>query len=257
MEVTVLGKSPSWQDAGGACSGYLVSAGSMTVLIDCGNGVMGKLRERIDYLDLDAVVISHIHGDHVLDLAPLAYALTLSPRRQAGGENANDPPPPPLHLPPGGAEKLRRLVGAWGSDDLIDEAFDVIEYAGGEPVAIGDAQVLPTPVPHFTEAFALTFDEDGRRFTFSADCGPNPALVEAARGNQLLLCEATIRQPDAEPRGHMTPAEAGQQATAAAVERLVLTHITDEIDLGEARDRAAAEFSGPIEVAEEGAVYVI
>ena len=70
MRLTVLGKSPAWQDAGGACSGYLLEEAGTALLIDCGNGVFGKLRERIDYVDVDAVVISHLHADHFLDLVP-------------------------------------------------------------------------------------------------------------------------------------------------------------------------------------------
>jgi len=70
LRITVLGKSPSWQDAGGACSGYLIQAGKTNVLLDCGNGVFGKLRERLDYVELDAVILSHLHADHWLDLVP-------------------------------------------------------------------------------------------------------------------------------------------------------------------------------------------
>ena len=79
MRLTILGKSPAWSDAGGACSGYLVEEGETTVVVDCGNGVFGKLRERVDYADVDAVVISHLHGDHVLDLVPFSYALKFGP----------------------------------------------------------------------------------------------------------------------------------------------------------------------------------
>ncbi len=82
MRLTVLGKSPSWQDAGGACSGYLLEDETTTVLIDAGNGVFSKLREQIDYVDVDAVVISHLHADHFLDLIPYAYALSYAPRQQ-------------------------------------------------------------------------------------------------------------------------------------------------------------------------------
>lgn len=72
MRVTVLGKSPSWEDAGGACSGYLVRDGDTTLLVDCGNGVFSRLRETVDYFDVDAVVISHLHADHFLDLVPFS-----------------------------------------------------------------------------------------------------------------------------------------------------------------------------------------
>ena len=70
MEITILGKSPSWQDADGACSGYLVEEQGYRVLIDCGNGVFAKLRKVVDYIDVDAVLITHLHADHFLDLVP-------------------------------------------------------------------------------------------------------------------------------------------------------------------------------------------
>src|ERR1700730_6734367 len=76
VRITVLGKSPSWQDAGGACSGYLVEEGDYALLLDCGNGVFSKLRRFRDYVDVDAVVISHLHADHFLDLVPYSYALS-------------------------------------------------------------------------------------------------------------------------------------------------------------------------------------
>ena len=85
MRLTILGKSPAWSDAGGACSGYLVTEGKTAVVVDCGNGAFGKLRERISYAEVDAVVISHLHGDHVLDLVPFSYALKFGPERPEPG----------------------------------------------------------------------------------------------------------------------------------------------------------------------------
>ena len=84
MRLTVLGKSPSWQDAGGACSGYLLQEGETTVLLDCGNGVFGKLRQRVDYVDVDAVVLSHLHADHFLDLVPVLLRAHLRAAAAAG-----------------------------------------------------------------------------------------------------------------------------------------------------------------------------
>src|ERR1700748_2478828 len=82
VRITVLGKSPAWQDADGACSGYLVEGGGRRVLLDCGPGVFGKLRRFVDYLEIDAVVISHQHADHVFDLVPFASGLRYTPRQQ-------------------------------------------------------------------------------------------------------------------------------------------------------------------------------
>ena len=85
MRITVLGKSPSWQDAGGACSGYLVEEDGFSLLLDCGNGVFSKLRHYCDYVDLDAVLISHLHADHFLDLIPLQLRARLRAAPAAGG----------------------------------------------------------------------------------------------------------------------------------------------------------------------------
>ena len=82
LQLTVLGKSPSWQDVGGACSGYLVQEEDFALLLDCGNGVFSKLRRFCDYVDVDAVLVSHLHADHFLDLVPFSYALTYAPRQQ-------------------------------------------------------------------------------------------------------------------------------------------------------------------------------
>ena len=105
MRLTVLGKSPSWQDAGGACSGYLLEDGDTAVLVDCGNGVFAKLRQRIDYVDVDAVVISHLHADHFLDLVPYSYALSYAPRQQPvpvdRWPGTDDPARPGCALRPG------------------------------------------------------------------------------------------------------------------------------------------------------------
>ena len=123
MRITVLGKSPAWQDAGGACSGYLVQEGETTVLLDCGGGVFGKLREHIDYTDVDAVVISHVHADHFIDLVPYSYALLLTPRQQpvpvAGHPGTDDPARPRLIVPPGARPDIPhrgRRLGRRGAD---------------------------------------------------------------------------------------------------------------------------------------------
>src|SRR5690349_3691069 len=134
MRITVLGKSPSWQDAGGACSGYLVQEGATSLLLDCGNGVFGKLRANLDYVSVDAVVLSHLHADHFLDLVPFSYALTYAPRQQPvpvdRWPGTDSPAKPVLHAPPGAGDDFRRVVGAWGNDDLIEKAFTLREYEG-------------------------------------------------------------------------------------------------------------------------------
>src|SRR5918999_1068962 len=159
MRVTVLGKSPSYTDAGGACSGYLVEEDGVTVLLDCGNGVFAKMRTFVDYVDVDAVVISHLHADHILDLVPFAYALTYAPRQQPvpvpPWPGTDDPARPRLLAPPGARETFRRVVGAWGNDDLIENAFELEEYEESSRPEIGPLRFEFRSVPHFTETYAM------------------------------------------------------------------------------------------------------
>src|SRR3954470_23013703 len=159
MRLTVLGKSPSWQDAGGACSGYLIEDGDTAVLLDCGNGVFSKMRRWRDYTKVDAVVISHLHADHFLDLVPFSYALTYAPRQQPvpvdRWPGTPCPACPRLFAPRGARDTFRRVVGAWGNEDLIEKAFDLREYDPTDSPAIGTLRFSFHLVPHFTETFAV------------------------------------------------------------------------------------------------------
>jgi len=252
LRITVLGKSPAWQDADGACSGYLVEADGTVALLDCGNGVFAKLRGRMRYAEVDAVVISHLHADHFLDLVPFSYALTYGAGRRAPGA-----PRPALHAPPGARDLFRRVTGAWGPEDLIESAFELREYRADERLDVGSMSVRFHPVPHFVATHAVEFTSGaGGRFTFGADSRPSDALVEFARGTDLLLIESTLPRPEADgARGHLTAAEAGEHGRRAGAARLVLTHHSDELDPAELRRAAEETFGRPVELAAEGAVY--
>jgi ribonuclease BN (tRNA processing enzyme) len=252
VRITVLGKSPAWQDAGGACSGYLVEAGDRCLLLDCGNGVFGKLRAARPFTDVCAAVISHLHADHFIDLVPYAYALAYSHEAQAARAR------PALYVPPGARETFRRVTGAWDSEELIEQSFELHEYDPRDELAIGPLRVRFHEVPHFIRTHAVQVRDDVGSFTYGADCRPNDAIVAFARDTDLLMLEATLEAPEDEgPRGHLTPAEAGEHARRAGARRLVLTHFSDAHDAARARAEAERAFGGGVELAGEGAVYEI
>ena len=254
MNVTVLGRSPSWPDAGGACSGYLVEDGQTGVLLDCGTGVFAKLRGVRDYAAIDAVVLSHMHADHFLDVVPYSYALTLSPRRRSAGAGGR----PRLCVPPGGVDTLRAIGGCWGAPDLVEGAFDVHEYDATGTLAVGRLRVRFAPVPHYLPSHALQLSAvaGSGRFTYGSDHGPTDALCGFADGSELLMLEATLVSPEPEgPRGHLTAAEAGEHAARVGAGRLLLTHRSDELDWSRARAEAQRTFGGPVDMAREGDVY--
>ena len=253
IRLTVLGKSPSWQDRDGACSGYLVQSGALALLLDCGNGVFAKLRRYDSYARVDAVVISHVHADHILDLVPFAYALTY------GASTGR--PQPQLRVPPGARAQLRQLCGAWGSETLIEDAFELREYDPSRELDLPGLRVRFQPVPHYVASHAVEIRDGGARLVFSGDCGPNNELAGFAHDADLLLIESALLDeepiaPDVQP-GHLSAAQAGAIGRSAAVRRLVLTHFSDELDGDRLRERAQAAFGGPVELAQEGASFTI
>lgn len=263
MQITVLGKSPAWQDAGGACSGYLVQEGDTRLVVDCGSGVFGRLRQHVDYVDVDAVVITHLHADHFFDLVPFASALTYAPRQQPvpvdRWPGTDDPARPELHAPPGARGVFRQVcVGGGMFAEHIEGAFVLREYAVTDTLQAGPLQVRFCAVPHFIPTYAVEVTGSGGRCTFGADHAPCEEIVAFAQDTDLLLLEATLPRPERGGfRGHLTPGEAGEHAARAGAHRLVLTHISDELDAGWARDQAELAFSGPVEVAADGAVYEV
>jgi ribonuclease BN (tRNA processing enzyme) len=205
-------------------------------------------------------VISHLHADHFLDLVPFSYALTYAPRQQPvpvdRWPGTDDPARPALYAPIGARETFRRVVGAWGNDDLVENAFDLHEYDETDALALGGLHLRFHAVPHFCRTHAIEVASDGRRFTFGADCRPTEELAMFARDTDLLMVEATLPRPERTgQRGHLTPSEAGEHGRKARAARLVITHISDELDELWARDEASRTFGAPVEVAREGAVY--
>ena len=258
----MLGKSPAWQDAGGACSGYLIEDGETAIVLDCGNGVFAKLRQRRDYTLIDAVVISHLHADHFFDLFPYSYGLLLTPRQQpvpvAGHPGTDSPARPRLIAPPGARRMFRSIGNAWGDGTLTESAFRLEEYATESELEVGTLRLRFATVPHYvlTHAVEVTSTTSPRRLTFGADCRPNDELVDFARNTDLLLVEATLPRPERTGvRGHLTASEAGEHARRAGAARAILTHISDELDAEWAREEGSRGFGSPVEIAREGETY--
>jgi len=219
-------------------------------VVDCGNGVFGKLRERVDYAAVDAVVITHLHGDHVLDLAPFSYALKFGPAGRARSE------PPRLIAPTGAEGFFRRLDGTWNDEGLIVGCFALEEYPPGSEATIGSLSVRTHAVPHIGPTHAIELiAPGGGRIVIGSDGRYSEELIAAARGADVLLAEATLPDPDPDQDVHMSAEEAGRLAREAGVGRLVLIHISDELDAERSRRIAADAFGGEVEVASGGAEY--
>jgi ribonuclease BN (tRNA processing enzyme) len=219
MKLTVAGCSPAWPNPGGAQSGYVVESGGSRVLLDCGPGVLPRLRAAEGWPQVDAIVISHWHLDHWGDLVPWVWGLQFGP--------ASDAPHPELWVPPGGRETLARLGVELGRPDMFEQTFQLHEYADGEPFETAGQQVTAVRVLHYAMlAFGFRVSANGSTLAYSADSGPTDALVELARDADLFVCEATLLAPNPEggTRGHLSAVEADDAFRRSGAKRLLLTH---------------------------------
>lgn len=253
MRLTIVGCAGSYPGPDSAASCYLVEAPyedrTYRLVVDLGNGALGVLQQYAGLADLDALAISHLHPDHYMDICGMYVYRKYVP----GGPL----PRIPLWGPEGSA---RRFAEAYDLpvDPGMTEELEVSTWRDGEPVALGPFTVTPTRVDHPVESFALRIEADGRVLTYSGDTGPTPALVEAARGADVFLCEASFTDgPTNPPHLHLTGTEAGEAAAEAGVGRLLLTHVPTWTDHDAVAAEAKAAFVGPSELVAPGNVYEV
>ena len=240
---------------GGACPSYVVFGARATVLLDCGPGAVERLWARGLLPRLDAVVISHPHMDHVLDLLPLSGSVV----RPHLGDHRR----PPLHVPRGAGEVLRALDRAFGgrsgAPTRFDAAFDVREYDARDRVEVGDLTLTFAPTEHAQPCFAARVTDGDGVLVYGADGGPSDAVAGLAEGADVLVLEATFLDDEATAAqyGHMTAGQAGALAARAGARRLLLTHLMPGADPDALARRAAEHFPGPVDVAREGLVVSV
>jgi ribonuclease BN (tRNA processing enzyme) len=232
MQLTVIGCSPAWPNAGGAQSGYLVE-GEGRLLLDCGPGVLARMREHDGgWPHVDAVAITHFHLDHWGDLVPWVFGAAFGPGR--------DVTRPELWLPPDGIERLRGYGKQMAFVDQIDRVFEVREYEEATPFRAAGFDLMALRLDHYSElTFGLRVSNHASTLAYSGDTGPSANLAELARNADVFLCEATLKEPEPAERGHLSEDEAVAAFEASGAKRLIVIHRPDELPLDPSVARAA------------------
>jgi ribonuclease BN (tRNA processing enzyme) len=230
VKLSVVGCSPAWHDPGGAQSGYLLEEEGRRLLLDCGPGVLARLREREGWPHVDAIAITHFHLDHWGDLVPWSFGAAFGPGRGL--------PAPELWLPPDGAAKLRSLDPMLSTFAMF-EAFAVHEYAEGEPFEAAGFHLTALRTAHYEQtSFGFRVNGGDATLAYSGDSAPAPALAELARGADLFVCEATLAEAEPGLRGHLTVEEALDAYRASGARRLLVVHRPAELSVPEGVERA-------------------
>jgi ribonuclease BN (tRNA processing enzyme) len=250
MLLTVVGCSGSFPSVESACSSYLVEADGFRLLIDMGNGALGELQRHCGLYDLDAVLLSHLHADHCIDMC--AYFVARYYRHDGGPASAI-----PVYGPAGTERRLNIAYGDVPDEKCMSEVFDFRTLESGT-FRLGPFSVTTDLVSHPVEAYGFRIEHEGSTLAYSGDTGPCDALRGLAQGADLFLCEASFTYGKEEiPDLHLNGREAGQVADRAGAGRLVLTHIPPWTDTERNLADAREEFDGPVEAARAGAVHHI
>ncbi len=242
MEVIVLGGSGTFPRAGGACNGFLVREGDTNVLLDIGTGVLSRLYQWLDPGRLEALVITHLHPDHFLDLYPYRYLLEFQAQERL---------PLPVFAPVGAADHIRSLFNE-PDTSKFDRVFKFTDLVPDESFTIGGLTMTPRPVVHLDPTYGIEAAAAGRRLFYTSDTDFSELLVSYSAGVDLLLAETTLRAEDDIPVAHMTTTQVADLAERARVGRLVLVHLWPHFDRSQIKHEVARGFSGKIDLADEG-----
>jgi ribonuclease BN (tRNA processing enzyme) len=237
--LVVLGASGGRPTDRQACSGFLIDWDGVRVVLDLGYATLPQLLRHVPDGGVDAVVVTHEHPDHCVDLHGLYRVRHYS---------HPDAPRLPLFCPPG---VLDRLAGLEPGADLAD-VFAHRPLPGTYDV--GPFHVVAVPLAHFVPTVGVRLSVDHTVVAYATDTGPHDALGELGSGADVYIVDATDRPGETEraERNLLTATEAGVWAQRAGARRLVLTHLWPGTDPATSIARARRSFTGPVHVAVQG-----
>ena len=249
ITLTPLGTAAAFGGAGEAQRSYLVEAGGRAVVMDLGSGSLAVLARLRPPESVDAVLVSHMHPDHCVDLFGLRVHMLWGPGR-GGVIPVLGPPELPARM-----AAFAGSDGPWADGEGL--RFEPLAAGGGRR-DLGGPVLTHAEVPHLPPTHAMRIDWEGASLCYGADCAANDALVELAQGCDVLLAECSFgADPVPEGLPHLNADAAGDIARRARVGRLLLTHCQGGHDRDAALRRAQEAFGGPVEWATPGVAVTL
>ncbi|HYR63119.1 MAG TPA: MBL fold metallo-hydrolase [Actinomycetota bacterium] len=247
VAVTVLGGSGTFPAPGAACSGYLFRSANTNLWVDMGPGTFPNLQSHLDPADVHAIVLTHVHLDHITDFLPYTYWKRFGPGKEA--------PPIDVYAPAGTGEFLGHLAGG---DPTYEGHVNFKEIDSTLIETIGDFELRFCRTRHPVETYAIRALASSQTIVYTADTGPSRPVTDFAWGANLLIAEASFQQTTKEGADlHMTAQEAGQMAAQAQVTQLALTHIVPGLDPKVSIEQAAREYRGEIHATSDNLRIVV
>lgn len=244
MKLTILGYSGAYPTEKSGTTAYLLESNDYHLAIDMGSGGFLALAEKMDPLDLDALLITHYHGDHIADVNVLQYYRQLN-------------------------QKSVRLLPIYGNDEdrchfemlSIPNVSEGHRYQEGDELTIGPFRVTFLRTIHPVPTFAVRIEEmsTGKLLVFTADSGYMDELVPFAKDADLFLADTYFLTGEKANNFHLSAEETGKIAEEAGVHRIVATHLSDKVSEDRLRIQIeeASHYNIPVDIAEKGKVFDI
>jgi ribonuclease BN (tRNA processing enzyme) len=238
MKLTVIGFWGGYPKKNAASSGYLLEHDGFQLLVDCGSGVLSKIQNIIQPEDLDAVLISHYHPDHIADIGVLQHA------RLIQGFLGKEFPTLPIYGHHFDQNEFTKLT--------YKNITEGIAYVPNEVLTVGPFRVTFLKTDHPVPCYAMRIEAGGKVVVYTADSSFKDEFIEFSRNADVLLCECNFYgHQNGKSAGHMNSIDAGQFAQKAAVKQLILTHLPHYGSLSELVSEASSQFTGIIKLADE------
>lgn len=244
MKLTILGCNSPYPNIDDACSGYLLENDHTTILIDCGHSVFSKLNSTMEINALDAVIISHFHPDHYVDLHALRYVI------RTGLQNGRRSEPLPLFIP----KEPSDMFTYWNNT----QEFKVTPLDYGEEYIVKSMHISAYAMKHPIPVWGIKVQSNNSSLFYTGDTIYDDNL-QLPRDVSLLLGEASFLARDtalAKEVGHMSTFDLATMAKKVSPQLLVATHLWPEFSLEQIESELKEHYSGEFAIAKSGKEFV-
>ncbi|WP_079507958.1 MBL fold metallo-hydrolase [Mesobacillus jeotgali] len=239
MKLTIVGFWGGYPKVNEASTGYLLEHEGFKLMIDFGSGVLAKLQNFVQPEELDAMVLSHYHPDHVADIGVLQHA------RLIQGFLGRKSPQLPIYGHTQDKQEFAKLT--------YKNITKGVAYNPAKKLEIGPFTISFIPAVHPVPCYAMRIEAGGKSLVYTADTSFKEEFISFASGTDLLLSECNFYgNQDGKGAGHMNSYDNGKLADQAGVRQLVLTHLPHYGEIDQLVSEASTLFSGPIILAREG-----
>lgn len=241
MKCTVIGFWGGYPAEGGATSSYLFEKDNFSLLIDVGSGALSSIQKYMHVMDIDAVVLSHYHQDHIADIGVLQYAWLVHSYLREEKKNL------PIY---GHNEDIAKF------ESLTHECTEGIAYDPESKLKVGPFTISFFKTNHPAPCYGMRITDGEDVIVYTADTTYKKEWADFARDADLLITDCNFYEDqDGSAAGHMNSKEGATIASQANVGELLLSHLPQYGDTSDLVLEAKKYFSGKIQLAETGLVW--